>query len=194
MKSENNNNCPSCGNELHNGLCEKCGYLKIVFPKVVPDSIKQMESTRLSVIRRLLDENKELKLIIEKNDKQSGELVSKLNQKIQSYSEQNERLKKDNEILLTDKDSLKLQMASLEEGSKNRLSNERKLEQEILNLQSLLTQKESELQSLSSELKNVKQQLSEISAVSFCPVCGNKFISDEFDFCPICGTKRFKHS
>lgn len=182
MIKEDNNFCPICGNELHDGLCEKCGYLKIVFPEVVPASIKQMEATRSSVIKKLLDNNNELKNIVEENNKKSNDLISSLNQEIISYSEKNKQLKKDKETILAEKKSLELQVSSLKKESKdircNSLSNERKFELEISNLQSLLAQKKSELQSLSSELKNVKEQLFDISAVSMNLLKGIVMLED----------------
>lgn len=171
MKKKDNNFCPICGNELHDGLCKKCGYLRIFFPEVVPDSIKQMESTRISVIKELFDDNKK-----------SNELIFSLNQDIVSYREQNKQLKKDKDTVLKEKRTLELQLASLEKASEdircNSLSNERKLELEISTLQSLLNQKKSEVQLLSSELKDVKKQLSDISAVSRNPLKGIVMLED----------------
>lgn len=171
MQKGSNNVCPSCGNELHNGLCNKCGYVRIVFPEVVPEPIRQMESTRISVIKKLLDDNKE-----------SKELISSLNQDIESYRKQNKQLKKDKEKVLKEKETLELQVISIEKASEeircNSLSNERKLGLEISDLQSLLNQKKTEIQLLSSELKNVKAELSDISTVSRNPLKGIVLLED----------------
>lgn len=182
MENKGNNFCPICGNELHNGLCNTCGYLRIVFPEVVPGPIKQMESTRISVIKKLLDDNKELKNIVETNNKESNELIFSLNQDIESYKEQNKLLKKDKDIVLNEKKTLELQVASLEKAREdircNSLSKERKLELEISNLQSLLNQKKSEVQLLSSELKNIKEKLLNTSTVSRSPLKGIVLLED----------------
>lgn len=171
MQKCSNNVCPSCGNELHNGLCNKCGYVRIVFPEVVPEPIRQMESTRISVIKKLLDDNKE-----------SNELISSLNQDVESCREQNKQLKIEKDIVLKEKKTLELQVASLEKANEdircNSLSNERKLQLDISNLQSLLNQKENEVQLLSSELKNVKAELSDISTVSRNPLKGIVLLED----------------
>lgn len=182
MDKRRNNDCPSCGSELHNGLCNRCGYLRIVFPEVVPEPIKQMESRRISVIKKMLDDNKELKNLVETNNRKSKELISSLNQDIESYREQNKQLKKDKEKVLKEKEKLEIQIISIEKASEeircNSLSNERKLELEISNLQSLLNQKKSEVLLLSSELKNVKEQLSDISTVSRNPLKGIVLLED----------------
>lgn len=171
MDKRRNNDCPSCGNELHNGLCNKCGYIRIVFPEVVPEPIRQMESTRISVTKKLLDDNKE-----------SNELISSLNQDVEYCKEQNKQLKREKDIVLKEKKTLELQVASLEKANEdircNSLSNERKLQLDISNLQSLLNQKENEVQLLSSELKNVKAELSDISTVYRNPLKGIVLLED----------------
>lgn len=58
MANNNSNLCPVCGNTIENGICVECGYVSIVFPVVVPESISKFETDRISVMRRRLNNEK----------------------------------------------------------------------------------------------------------------------------------------
>lgn len=74
MNQQNINICPVCGETLNNGLCPKCGYLRLIFPSVVPEALKYQESVRIKKAQNVLDEFYKLK----KQDQDSEKMIDKL--------------------------------------------------------------------------------------------------------------------
>jgi hypothetical protein len=50
--------CPACNAELKGGVCMNCGYVQIIFPGEVPESLKMMEKNRLKAIKEMISQKK----------------------------------------------------------------------------------------------------------------------------------------
>lgn len=44
--------CPVCKNKITGEICGECGYARIVFPDVVPDSLTRFENERVEILRK----------------------------------------------------------------------------------------------------------------------------------------------
>ena len=77
MNTENNNQkpkksqqCDSCGGDLVNGVCSRCGWVQIVFPTNVPSGIKTFNGKRKEVSNNLFKKLNEAKDEIERLNKE----------------------------------------------------------------------------------------------------------------------------
>lgn len=53
----NSNRCPVCGNTIERGICNKCGYVQIVFPSRVPEAIDKFERERVEILKKIVKTN-----------------------------------------------------------------------------------------------------------------------------------------
>lgn len=44
--------CPVCNNKIAGEICGECGYARIVFPEVIPDSLTRFENERVEILRK----------------------------------------------------------------------------------------------------------------------------------------------
>lgn len=103
MNNSNINRCPVCGNEVVNGICQTCGYVRLVFPEVVPSAISNMEIERSSIAKKgsenLKSKDEEIRSLRstienqEKALKESEEANRDLSRKLKAATDELETLK-----------------------------------------------------------------------------------------------------
>lgn len=174
--------CPVCGKEIPDSICHNCGYVKIVFPQVVPDTITQFDTERVSV----------LKNNIEREAKQQSEAVreaarfqvkiDELDRGLARIEESAKRAQAENSSLSSQVSNQKQQIRILEIERDNAISkgsdDVKKYQSEISDLQNLLSRKSIEAANLITELVNVKTQLHKVSSTPQNPLKGVVIIED----------------
>lgn len=174
--------CPVCGKEIPDSICHNCGYVKIVFPQVVPDTITQFDTERVSV----------LKNNIEREAKQQSEAVreaarfqvkiDELDRGLARIEESAKRAQAENSSLSSQVSNQKQQIRILEIERDNAISkgsdDVKKYQSEISDLQNLLSRKSIEAANLTTELVNVKTQLHKVSSTPQNPLKGVVIIED----------------
>lgn len=86
MSVINKNRCPACEAELVGNICEKCGYVLLIFPEKVPDSVAKMEKERITVIKKRLADVAELERRIASKTRETNDLnstIANLKEKLQ---------------------------------------------------------------------------------------------------------------
>ncbi len=82
MNQRSSNTCPVCGTALADGVCSKCGYLRIVFPGTLPESVKAQESARIAAAKQTFSELSQTietnKVALGKVSKEKEELESRI--------------------------------------------------------------------------------------------------------------------
>lgn len=67
-----------CGAPLNDGVCANCGWVQIIFPAEVPDSIQKFERERAAAARKLLDDKTTAKNRLDSVERTKGEVEKKL--------------------------------------------------------------------------------------------------------------------
>lgn len=49
--------CPVCNKNFEGAVCSNCGYVKIVFPSVVPDALSEFERDRIKALKNISERN-----------------------------------------------------------------------------------------------------------------------------------------
>lgn len=49
-------NCPACGSAMPGAVCDRCGYVRIIFPRTLPEAVSRFESDRVEAIKKILAE------------------------------------------------------------------------------------------------------------------------------------------
>lgn len=91
--------CCVCGSEMSNGICSNCGYVNIIFPSVVPNSILKMEAERVEVMKKRLAEETQNKRKIEEEVNQTRQKIDNLSQQLSESQKHIEKLKCENSDL-----------------------------------------------------------------------------------------------
>lgn len=170
--------CPVCGKEMLDSICHNCGYVKIVFPQVVPDAITQFETERVAVLKHK----------IESEVKQQSEAarfqakIDEQNRDLARIEESAKRAQAENSSLSSQVSNQKQQIRSLEIECDNAISkgsdDVKKYQSEISNLQSQLSRKSTAVANLTAELTAVKIQLRKASLAPQNPLKGVVMIED----------------
>lgn len=118
MNQQKLNICPVCEYELSNGVCGNCGYIRLIFPYVIPESIKLQEEVRTSKYRKFIEENKQLRKSaqkeIDKHQKDAAILqqtVNDQNKSIAKADEELRQLRRDHRLLLKTKESIESKLS-----------------------------------------------------------------------------------
>lgn len=87
--------CRVCGEALTDNVCHNCGYVRIIFPDVIPQSISKMEEERIKIIKERLKAEREIKIKyeseIESNKIKIENLIQQLNKSKEQISDLNSR-------------------------------------------------------------------------------------------------------
>lgn len=170
MNQSKLNTCPVCGVTLENGLCPKCGYLRLIFPETIPQSLRNTEQRRVEVAQSVLSQieklEQEKESSVKKSNRDINELKTKLSdlkEELNSSNKENDRLSKECKNLQTEKKQLSKRIAVLEqdiEKTEINVSNQKSThDMEISNLRHQLKSVQSEVQKMkdkpSQQLKGV---------------------------------------
>lgn len=143
--------CPVCGEELQDGICKNCGYVRIVYPDMVPDEIKKFEEDRISVLSKCLEEKTELKEQSAESAKnsqdQSEELQKDLDDAVAEARDLGRRLERNEKTLDNVKKELNDQIQLVSQ-----------FKQRVAVLESKLASAESDK---AEEIADLKEQLDE---------------------------------
>lgn len=52
LNKKKDNSCPVCGEILASNLCKNCGYLRLVFPEKMPQSLSKMDKERIAIMKK----------------------------------------------------------------------------------------------------------------------------------------------
>lgn len=185
MQKYETNLCPVCGGTIENGICSKCGYIRLLFPEVVPESIKLQEEVRISKCRMFIENNiqsrKSAQKEIEKHQREAESLKKTVNEQRLSIANAEEELQKfrdDNAALKTTRENTEAQLSICQ----SRLQDVKNLSETLSNQNRVLT----------IDLAKAKD---EISQVKRCAKASNVyFILDddgEFSVIPVSDNNRY---
>ncbi len=153
--------CPVCGETLENGLCPKCGYLRLIFPEAIPQFLKEVEQRRISAAQTMLNKFSEIERKNKTSLKESTEEINGLKSKISDLEKEISYSKKDNYRLGNDCSTLQSEKLQLS----NRISSleqdiakaERKVSDQQLAHYTEVTKIREQLQSSQSEVQELKR-------------------------------------
>ena len=103
--------CPVCGAAMSDSICKGCGYVRIVFPQIVPESIARFETERVETMKKVLATAAEAQRSAAHAANQSKSRIGELTRKLVQGEEKVKSLQEDNEK------HLKMIEAMLEENS-----------------------------------------------------------------------------
>lgn len=89
--------CPVCGVAMSDCICKGCGYMRIVFPQVVPESIARFEAERVETMKKILAAAAEAQRNAAHEVRQSKSKIDELSRKLAQGEEKAKRLQEDNE-------------------------------------------------------------------------------------------------
>lgn len=158
-----NINCPVCGEALENGLCPKCGYLRLVFPEAIPEQLKRQELMRVATAKKRIEEIDSLQKQNKTFKQQSEQTIDNLRQIIQDKTDLSEQ--SDKEI-----SDLKIKLKGVESDIRKSESLQADTNAKLRKMESKLEQSESEIEGLTkiigtknSEIEKLKRELAESS-------------------------------
>lgn len=157
-----NIDCPVCGTALENGLCPKCGYMRLNFPEIIPASLRDVEQRRVILAQSVFNQIEKLEQEKESSKKETiGEInhlkakISDLKEKITSCNKENSRLNREYTTLQSEKIQLSNKISSLEQNientDRNVSSQKSSFDREISNLRHQLESAQTEVQRLKNE-------------------------------------------
>lgn len=158
-----NINCPVCGEALENGLCPKCGYLRLVFPETIPEQLKRHELMRVATAKERIEEIDSLQKQNKTFKQQSEQTIDNLRQIIQDKTDLLEQ--SDKEIR-----DLKTKLRGVESDIRKSESLQADTNAKLRKIGSKLEHSELEIEGLTkiigtknSEIERLKRELAESS-------------------------------
>lgn len=183
MSLQKLNICPVCGAELSNGVCGNCGYIRLIFPEVVPESIKTIESQRVNSAKTILRKMVEWKKQSETQRLTSEKKIADLNRELADYLNAKKRLSKEKDALEKEVNSQKSQISSLKRELDDERTNNhtslRKTQSRITDMENQVNRKNAEIKSILSELEGVKRQLNQSALTPDYKLHGIVMIEDK---------------
>ena len=174
--------CPVCGKEIPDSICHNCGYVKIVFPQVVPDTITQFETERVAVLKHKIESEVKQQSEAVREAARFQAKIDELDRGLARIEESAKRAQAENSSLLSQVSNQKQQIRILEIERDNAISkgsdDVKKYQSEMSDLQNLLSRKSIEAANLITELVNVKTQLHKVSSTPQNPLKGVVIIED----------------
>lgn len=174
--------CPVCGKEIPDSICHNCGYVKIVFPQVVPDTITQFDTERVSVLKNNIEREAKQQSEAVREAARFQAKIDELDRGLARIEESAKRAQAENSSLSSQVSNQKQQIRILEIERYNAISkgsdDVNKYQSEISDLQNLLSRKSIEAANLTTELVNVKTQLHKVSSTPQNPLKGVVIIED----------------
>ena len=174
--------CPVCGKEIPDSICHNCGYVKIVFPQVVPDTITQFDTERVSVLKNNIEREAKQQSEAVREAARFQAKIDELDRGLARIEESAKRAQAENSSLSSQVSNQKQQIRILEIERDNAISkgsdDVKKYQSEISDLQNLLSRKSIEAANLTTELVNVKTQLHKVSSTPQNPLKGVVIIED----------------
>lgn len=174
--------CPVCGKEIPDSICHNCGYVKIVFPQVVPDTITQFDTERVSVLKNNIEREAKQQSEAVREAARFQAKIDELDRGLARIEESAKRAQAENSSLSSQVSNQKQQIRILEIERDNAISkgsdDVNKYQSEISDLQNLLSRKSIEAANLTTELVNVKTQLHKVSSTPQNPLKGVVIIED----------------
>lgn len=107
MAIPTSNMCPVCGATVKGGICQQCGYAVITFPAAVPDTIKQFEEQRVSVLKQLIERENKLKQQADREMATKQAEIDKLHKEADNLHKEIERLRKEAGLYAAETNSLR---------------------------------------------------------------------------------------
>lgn len=178
----NKNRCPACEAELVGNICKKCGYVLIIFPEAVPDSVAEMETERIAVIKkRLADEaGHQRKMSEEISDCRTK--INELTNALRKSEEREKSLKHHNDTLSGQVATQVKEIKRIKNENSNALSENQveidKHRSQIAELERRIASKTIETDNLNSEIANLKEQLQQSASVPQSRLCGVVMVED----------------
>lgn len=131
--------CPVCGKEIPDSICHNCGYVKIVFPQVVPDTITQFDTERVSVLKNNIEREAKQQSEAVREAARFQAKIDELDRGLARIEESAKRAQAENSSLLSQVSNQKQQIRILEIERDNAISkgsdDVKKYQSEISDLQ-----------------------------------------------------------
>ena len=174
--------CPVCGKEMPASICHNCGYVKIVFPQVVPEAITLFDTERVSVLKNKIEREAKQQSEAARETARFQAKIDELNCDLTRAEERAKKAQAENSNLSSQVSNQRQQIRSLEVERDSSISkgsdNLRKHQSEISDLKSLLSRKSIEVDNLIAELADVTTQLRKASSTPQNPLKGVVMIED----------------
>lgn len=153
--NSNINICPVCGSDFDNGVCRKCGYVRIIFPEIVSDSIKEMEQTRIKAAKSLLSGIDNAKETAQSCQKHAQSEIARLNDTIAARESS---LKRSNERI----DNLTSEIRKLQDNERKSVKQLRENQEKISEITNSVNRLKDTNQQLEHQLVNANREIQEL--------------------------------
>lgn len=91
--------CPVCKSIISGNVCEKCGYVPIVFPEIIPDNVARFEKERVEKLKQIFERNNAEVIQAQQGKSQAQQQVKTLTQELNKLSSEKEALDRDRNML-----------------------------------------------------------------------------------------------
>lgn len=170
--------CKACGETMRGSVCQHCGYVRIIFPSVLPESISQMEKERIEIIQRRLTAEKEFKYTAEKEIESCKAKIKELTQQLTNQETQIHKLE-------IERDGLMSQISDYYNNREGRAAAIEEIKKALMDKNSIiedLQRKLNQEQTISNELRSanegLQKRIEQLSLTSQCTLKGVVIVED----------------
>lgn len=176
------NRCPACEAELVGNICKKCGYVLLIFPEAVPDSVAEMEKERIAVTKKRLADEAGYQRKMSEDISDCQIRINELTNALRKSEEREKSLKYHNDTLSGQVAAQTKEIQRIKSENSNALSENKeeinKHRLQIAELEKRIASKTIETDNLNSEIANLKEQLQQSASVPQSPLCGVVMVED----------------
>lgn len=155
--------CPVCNSIITGNVCGKCGYVRIVFPKAVSDTIIRFERERVDALRSIMKKTATDMADAKRNAESARRRSESLDRELEDSKSKTIRLGSECEKLKAENNRLTYSRQTLEKEYENLRSNtsikERKLKDEVMQLSATISKQSNEIASLNAGLSEANSKL-----------------------------------
>lgn len=144
-------------------ICQECGYVHLVFPKTVPETISRFEKERIAIHRDINKQNARQLENAKREAEATKAMADDITLDLENYKKRYEQVIKERDDINSQYRSLLQKVSSLEKDNKDLQSNSsrdnKRLKSEINELNNVISTQLSEMNRLRSSLSELKRQL-----------------------------------
>ena len=169
--------CPVCGNSVSGNVCDKCGWMRLVFPADIPESLKSFNSEYTETLRRIDKDHaakeksiEQLRASIERDlveEKRKATQFERTIQTLRQSLEQKEKDTQDANSALSKKDAENSSLQSQLNVEKNALEKEKQAHAQSIQR---IEQLQRELEKAKAELQAAKKIVGQPAIIASAPV------------------------
>lgn len=162
--------CKVCGASMDSTICRQCGWVLMIFPGQVPDSIRKFEIDRIKVLQDLRKEKEKLVNSIQtanRSAESTNHKISQLQRELESFKQDTKEKNKQINALNKDNSELKNNISNLK-------SDKNKIESQIKQVNDKLNDAREKLSMEIKEHGKTKEKLEELILIHTKPVVIDK--------------------